>query len=70
MGNEPCIPGRQNRNEVVPYNTDLYRKRHVVETKLATLKDWRAVFVRYERAAWAFMATVVLEARVSFRCQD
>ena len=66
MGIEPCIPGRKNRKKTIPYDTDLYRKRHVVENMFATLKDWRGVFVRYERAAWAFMATVVLAALVKF----
>lgn len=66
MGIEPCIPGRKNRKEPVPFDKALYKKRHVIENMFATLKDWRGLFVRYERSAWAFMATLVLAALVKF----
>ena len=66
MGIEPCIPGLRNRKEAVPYDTDLYRKRQVVENMFATLKDWRSVFVRHEGTAWTFIATVDFAALVKF----
>ncbi len=70
MGIEPCIPRHRNRKEAVPYDTDLYRKRQVIGNMFATLKDWRGVFVRYGRAAWAFMQPSCSPPSSGSGCED
>lgn len=66
MGTEPCIKPRKNRKKKIDYDTELYKKRHRVENCFNRLKDWRRVWVRYDRCPRVYAAACTLAAIVMF----
>jgi transposase len=59
-GIEPCIPPKKNRKEDIPYDKELYKKRHKVENMFAKLKDWRRIAMRYDRCAHTFFSAICI----------
>jgi transposase len=43
---QPCIPSRKVSKTFIPYNANLYRQRHKIESMFARLKDWRRIATR------------------------
>ena len=66
MDISPCIPSRKLRKAPIPYDTELYKRRHKIENSFARLKDWRRVATRYDRCAKTFLSAVALAATVMF----
>ena len=65
-GMTPCIPPKKNRNAFIPYDAELYKKRHKVENMFARLKDWRRIATRYDRCAHTFFSAICIAASVIF----
>jgi transposase len=65
-GINPCIPPKKNRKTDIPYDKNLYKKRHKVENMFGRLKDWRRIATRYDRCAHAFFSTICIAATVIF----
>jgi transposase len=63
---EPCIPGRKNRKQPIPYDQDLYKRRNLIERMFGRLKDWRRIATRYDRCAHTFMSAISIAAAVIF----
>ena len=55
---EPIIPFRRNNQHKQEYNEILYRKRNEVERLFASLKQFRRVATRYDRAAAIFFGFI------------
>jgi len=66
MGISPCIPSRKLRKVPVPYDAELYKRRHKIENSFARLKDWRRVATRYDRCPKVFLSACALAAIVMF----
>ena len=62
----PCIPPRANRVGRANYDTDLYKRRNLVERMFGRLKDWRRISTRYDRCAYTFMSAICIAAAVMF----
>lgn len=65
-GIEPCIPSTRSRKQPIPYDTQVYRKRHKIENMFAKLKDWRRIAMRYDRCAHTFHSAICLAAAIIF----
>ena len=65
-GIEACIPGRTNRREPVAYDTELYKRRNLIERMFGRLKDWRRIATRYDRCAHTFFSAICIAATVIF----
>jgi transposase len=59
-----CIPSKRNRNRQIAYDTDLYKKRHMIENMFAKFKDWRRIAMRYDRCAHTFFSAICIAAVV------
>ena len=59
-GIEACIPPTAKRKEDIPYDRELYKKRHKVENMFSKLKDWRRIAMRYDRCAHTFFSSICL----------
>ena len=64
-GITPCIPSSRSRKLAYPYDRDLYRQRHKVESLFAKLKDWRRIATRYDRCAHTFFSAICIAATVA-----
>jgi len=62
----PCIPSTRSRKVPLPYDKELYRQRHRIETMFARLKDWRRIATRYDRCAHAFLSAITIAATVTY----
>jgi len=65
-GISPCIPSRKRRKVAMPYDAELYKRRHRIENSFARLKDWRRVATRDDRCPKLFLSTCALAAIVMF----
>ena len=65
-GIEPCIPGRKNRKNPPAYDAELYKDRHKIENSFSPIKDWRRVWVRYDRCPDAFLSACAIAIIVQF----
>ena len=63
---DACIPPKANRKEDIPYDKELYKKRHVIENMFGRLKDWRGVAMRYCRCAHTYRSFVCIAFSVIF----
>lgn len=52
---EPVIPPRDNRKEKRPYDTHVYKERHLVECFFGKIKHYRRIFSRFEKTSRNFM---------------
>ena len=65
-GVKSCIAGRANRKEPIVYDTELYKRRNLIERLFGRLKDWRRIATRYDRCAHTFFSAICIAATVSF----
>lgn len=56
------IPPRSHRISPRPYDTALYKARHLIENFFARLKQFRAIATRYDKTARNFLAALHLAA--------
>jgi transposase len=55
-GAEPVIPPHQNSKQPRPYDTWLYRERHLVECFINKIKHFRRVFSRFDKLASRYLS--------------
>ncbi len=65
-GIRPCIPGRQQRWDIVRYDKRRYKRRNRIEIMFGRLKDWRRVATRYDRCPKVFLPAIALAALVIY----
>lgn len=65
-GTQPCIPGRQSRNEPIRYEKRRYRCRSRLEIMLGHLKNWRRLASSWDRCPTLFFSAVAFAAAVTF----
>ncbi len=58
------IPPKANRKQPRPYDTHLYKARHLIENFFARLKQFRAIATRYDKRAINFLAGVYLASTI------
>lgn len=58
------IPPKANRKQPRPYDTELYKARHLIENFFARLKQFRAIATRYNKRAINFLAGVYLASTI------
>ena len=63
-GAQAVIPSKADRKEIIPYDTEMYRWRHLVENYFSKIKDFRAVNTRYDKTDESFSATINLAATI------
>lgn len=61
-GTEAVIPSTTSRRVPIPYDTEAYKARNLVERMWCRLKDWRRVATRYDKLARNFLATAQIAA--------
>ena len=61
-GATPVIPSKSNRKVQIKHD----RQRNVVERMFCRFKDWRRVATRFDRNIKTFMATIAIEATVTW----
>jgi len=57
LGMTPVIPSKSNEDRnarAVEFDSDLYRKRNIVERVIGWLKEFRRIFARFEKSAKNF----------------
>ena len=58
QGMQIVIPPKKNRKKSREYDTDMYKKRHLVENAFLHLKRWRGIATRYAKNASSFLAAI------------
>ncbi len=58
------IPPKANRKQPRPYDTELYKARHLIENFFARLKQFRAIATRYDKRAINFLAGIYLASTI------
>jgi transposase len=58
------IPTKANRTVKRDYDREVYKARHLIENFFAKLKQYRAIAIRYDKAARNFLAAVYLAASI------
>ena len=61
-GTEAVIPSTRSRKAAIPYDTDAYRTRNLIERAFCRLKDWRRIATRYDKLANNFASAVAIAA--------
>lgn len=59
---EAVIPSTRSRKVPVPYDTEAYRDRNLIERAFCRLKDWTRIATRYDKLAINFASAVALAA--------
>jgi putative transposase len=65
-GVESCIPPLCHRNIQLPYDIDLYKRRHKIENMFGRLKDWRPIATRYDRCTRPFSSSICIACSFLF----
>lgn len=63
-GKQAVIPPRAHRKAPPEFDHHLYKERHLIENFFASLKQYRAIATRYDKAARNFLAAIHLAAAV------
>ncbi len=63
-GKTAVIPSKRNRKIQRTYDREIYKERHLIETFLCKLKQFRAIATRYDKTARNFLAAIHLAAVV------
>jgi transposase len=61
---EAVIPSTRSRKAPIPYDTEAYRDRNLIERAFCRLKDWRRIATRYDKLAINFASAVALAALI------
>ena len=59
---EAVIPSTRSRKAPIPYDTEAYRDRNLIERAFCRLKDWRRIATRYDKLAVRFEAFISITA--------
>ena len=65
-GITPCIPGKRNRKNIIPYDKEFYKQRHKIEIMFGRIKDRRRIAMRYDRCAHTFFSAICIAETVIF----
>ena len=65
-GAEAVIPSTTTRKAPIPYDTEAYRARNLVERLWCRLKDWRRIATRYDKLARNFLSSALIAAIVTY----
>ena len=65
-GIEAVIPSTASRRRPIPYDTEAYRDRNLVERMWCRLKDWRRLATRYDKLARNYLAGALIAAAVTY----
>ena len=63
-GMAAVIPSNPSRAQAIPYDTELYKERHLVECYINKIKHFRRIATRYEKTDTAYMAMLFLVGTV------
>ena len=66
LANPPQIPPRPNRLAPREFDRKLYKQRHLIETFVCKLKQFRAIATRYDKTARNLLAATHLPAATSW----
>jgi transposase len=58
------IPSNPSRAIKPPFDTDLYKERHLIECCFSKLKQFRRVATRYEKTARNYLAVITIAATI------
>ena len=61
-GTTPVIKQNPTRKRLLPFDTQAYKERNLIERAFSHLKDWRRVATRYDKLARNYQATIILAA--------
>jgi transposase len=56
------IPSKADRKEAIPYDTEMYRWRHLIENCFQRLKEFRRIATRYDKTDTSFAAVIYVAA--------
>jgi transposase len=59
---QAVVPSTTSRKAPIPYDTEAYRARNLVERMWCRLKDWRRIATRYDKLARNFLSAAVIAA--------
>lgn len=57
-GHEPVVPPKKNRIDPWEYDTELYKKRNMVERLFRWLKEFRKICTRYDKTDMMYLAFI------------
>ena len=63
-GKTPVIPSKSNRKTPRDFDREMYKARHVIESFICKIKQFRAIATRYDKTARNFLAGIQLVASV------
>ncbi len=52
----------------IPYDTEAYRLRNMIERLWCRLKDWRRVATRYDKLAANYLSGALIAASITYWC--
>lgn len=58
------IPPKSNRKTPRPFDSEIYKARHLIENFYCRLKQFRAIATRYDKTAQNFLAAIHLVAAI------
>jgi transposase len=65
-GKTCVIPPKRNRKTPRPFDTEIYKARHLIENFYCSLKRFRAIATRYDKTAVNFLAAIHLAAAIAW----
>jgi transposase len=63
-GTAAIIPPKASRAKAIPYDTEIYKWRHLVENFFQRIKEFRRIATRYDKTDTSFKAAIHLVAIV------
>ncbi|MDQ6961955.1 MAG: IS5/IS1182 family transposase, partial [Mariprofundaceae bacterium] len=60
----PVIPPKANRKEQREYDKNMYKERHLIECLIGKIKQFRRVFLRFDKYAKNYMYFVRFAASI------
>lgn len=67
-GAQAVIPATTSRRAPIPYDTNAYRLRNMVERLWCRLKDWRRIATRYDKLAANYLSGALIAASITYWC--
>jgi transposase len=61
---QAVIPSKAGRMRSIPYDTEMYKWRHLVENLFCTLKKFRRIATRYDKTDQSFSAMIYLAGSI------
>ena len=63
-GCTPIIPPKSYRKNLLDYDKDTYKARHLIENFFAKLKQYRAIATRYDKTVQNFLGAIYMTSIV------